>query len=90
MLDCDFFDRRGELEKISKKVLYTGQIDHFFDYRFGRLQYRTVQLDVEIIDTPNCQGNAVVNYTSADVTYALLNINTSSLSGMMSMPIPVR
>lgn len=69
MLDCDFFEQRGELEKISKKVLYTGPIDHFFDYRFGRLQYRTVQLDVEVFDTPNYQGNAVVNYTSADVPY---------------------
>jgi len=65
-LNCDFkeFDKSSASE-----VIYTGQIDEYFDYCFGRLEYRTVTFENEIIDTDNYQGNAVINYTERAVPY---------------------
>ena len=63
-LDADFFADRPYWESVAEKVLYTGPIDAYFDYRFGKLAYRTVRFETEVLDTPNYQGNAVVNYTS--------------------------
>ena len=54
---------------IADKMVFTGKIDQFYDYRFGQLQYRTVRFEQETIDTPNYQGNAVVNYTEREVPY---------------------
>lgn len=68
-LNCDFFENRQELEKQAKKVIYTGPIDRYFDYKFGALEYRSVRFESEILDCPNYQGNAVVNYTAYDVPY---------------------
>ncbi|MDE6435177.1 MAG: UDP-galactopyranose mutase [Lachnospiraceae bacterium] len=68
-LNCDFFDHREELEEIAERIVYTGAIDRFFDYKLGRLEYRTVRFETEVKDVPNYQGNAVVNYTSRDVPY---------------------
>lgn len=68
-LNCDFFDHRDELEALADKVVYTGPIDRLFDFRGGRLQYRTVRFETEVIDEPNFQGNAVVNYTSREVPF---------------------
>lgn len=62
----DFFERREELEKIADKIVFTGKIDEFFGYRFGKLEYRTVRFEAEELDVQNYQGNAVVNYTSHD------------------------
>lgn len=56
-------------EKVAAKTLYTGCIDEFFDYKFGALEYRSVRFETEILDKENYQGNAVVNYTSADIPY---------------------
>ncbi len=65
-LNTDYFDSREELDSIARKVIYTGEIDRFYDYRFGHLQYRTVNFETEILNgTPNYQGNAVVNYTDS-------------------------
>lgn len=69
ILGCDYLSNREELDAKAKKILYTGALDSFFGYRFGKLQYRTVRFETEILDTPNYQGNAVVNYTSANVPY---------------------
>ena len=55
--------------KIADKLVFTGKIDEFYDYQFGKLNYRTVRFEQEIIDTPNYQGNAVVNYTEREVPY---------------------
>ena len=55
--------------EIADKMVFTGKIDQFYDYRFGQLQYRTVRFEQETIDTPNYQGNAVVNYTEREVPY---------------------
>ena len=68
-LGCNYFDDRGELDSLSEKVVYTGPLDEYYGYRFGRLQYRTVSFETETLDTPNFQGNAVVNYTDRDVPY---------------------
>ena len=55
--------------EIADKMVFTGKIDQFYDYRFGQLQYRTVRFEQETINTPNYQGNAVVNYTEREVPY---------------------
>ncbi|MDE6648811.1 MAG: UDP-galactopyranose mutase [Muribaculaceae bacterium] len=68
-LDTDFFNSREYWESISDKIVFTGKIDEFYDYRFGKLEYRTVYFDTKVLDEANHQGNAVVNYTSADVPY---------------------
>lgn len=67
--NADFFDNRIYWESIANKIVFTGKIDEFYDYRFGKLNYRTVRFEQEIIDKPNYQGNAVVNYTEREVPY---------------------
>lgn len=56
-------------QEIAEKLVFTGKIDQFYDYQFGKLNYRTVRFEQEIIDSPNYQGNAVVNYTEREVPY---------------------
>ena len=68
-VNCDFFAHREELESIAEKIIYTGPIDAFYGYRFGQLQYRTVRFESEVLDTPNYQGNAVINYTDRETPY---------------------
>lgn len=65
----DFFDNRTYWENIAEKIVFTGKIDEFYDYRFGKLEYRTVRFEEEIHDCCNYQGNAVVNYTDKEVPY---------------------
>ncbi|NNS07617.1 UDP-galactopyranose mutase [Erwinia sp. JH02] len=60
--DVDFFENREVYEKSARKIVYTGPIDKFFDYRFGRLDYRSLEFNTEILETDNFQGSAVVNY----------------------------
>lgn len=67
--NADFFDNRTYWESIANKIVFTGKIDEFYDYCFGKLNYRTVRFEQEIIDKPNFQGNAVVNYTEREVPY---------------------
>lgn len=68
-LNSDFFENRKYWESIADKIVFTGKIDEFYDYRFGKLEYRTVRFDTETLDNPNWQGNAVINYTSAEVPF---------------------
>ena len=68
-VNCDYFAHREELDQIAEKIVYTGPIDQFYDYRFGKLQYRTVRFETETLDTPNYQGNAVVNYTDRETPF---------------------
>ena len=65
----DFFDNRTYWENIAEKIVFTGKIDEFYDYRFGKLEYRTVRFEEEIHNCCNYQGNAVVNYTDKEVPY---------------------
>ena len=60
---------KDDWQKIADKLVFTGKIDEFYDYQFGKLNYRTVRFEQEIIDKPNYQGNAVVNYTEREVPY---------------------
>lgn len=62
-LGVDFIENREELSSIADKIVYTGPIDAFFDYKLGYLEYRSVRFETETLDMPNFQGNAVVNYT---------------------------
>ena len=67
--NTDFFADRQYWESVADKIVYTGAIDEFFDYKLGKLEWRTVSFEEEVIDTPNYQGNAVMNYTEAEVPY---------------------
>lgn len=68
-LNTDFFKNRKNWESIADKIVFTGKIDEFYNYYFGKLEYRTVRFEIESLDTPNWQGNAVVNYTSSEVPF---------------------
>ena len=68
-LNADFFDDRQHWESIADKILYTGKLDEYYDYQLGKLEYRTVRFEEEILDMPNYQGNAVMNFTDAEVPY---------------------
>lgn len=65
----DFFENRNYWESIAEKIIFTGKIDEFYNYQFGKLEYRTVRFEEEIHNTPNYQGNAVINYTEKEVPY---------------------
>lgn len=68
-LNCDYFNNREELNKIAKKIIFTGTIDQYYNYQFGELEYRSVRFETEILDMENYQGNAVVNYTEYEIPY---------------------
>lgn len=73
-LKYDFFNAANPINhanwrEVADKLVYTGPIDQFFDYKFGQLQYRTVSFDTTIEDIPNYQGNAVVNYTEREIPF---------------------
>lgn len=68
-LNEDYLEHREELDALAKKVIYTGPIDAYFDYQLGALEYRSVRFETEVLDMPNFQGNAAVNYTDAESPY---------------------
>lgn len=68
-ISCNFFEQRAYWESLADHILFTGKIDEYYDYRFGKLEWRTVRFEEEIHDMPNYQGNAVMNFTDADVPY---------------------
>ena len=68
-LNADYFSDRVYYDSLAEKVVFTGMIDEYFDYCYGRLEYRTLRFENEIIDTDNYQGNAVVNYTEYEIPY---------------------
>lgn len=69
-LNIDFFNCREDMEKGARKIVYTGMIDQYYGYKFGVLEYRSLQFDTEVVeDTDNYQGNAVVNYTDSETPY---------------------
>lgn len=65
----DFFSDREYWTGVADRIVFTGKIDEFYGYRFGKLEYRTVRFEEEVLDMPNYQGNAVVNYTDREVPY---------------------
>ena len=68
-LKCDYFENRAELDALAEKVIYTGPIDAYFGYSLGTLEYRSVRFETELLDTPNFQGNAAVNYTDRETPW---------------------
>ncbi len=68
-LDTDYKTFIKDNEGIAKHIVYTGALDEFFDYKLGHLNYRTVRFETEVLDTPNYQGNAVINYTDDETPY---------------------
>lgn len=68
-LEIDYLEHKAELDALAEKVVYTGPIDAYFGYRLGALEYRSVRFETELLDTPNFQGNAAVNYTDAETPY---------------------
>ncbi len=67
--NADFFKQRSYWESVADKIVYTGAIDEYFDYKLGKLEWRTVSFEEEVLDVPNYQGNAVMNFTEAEVPY---------------------
>jgi UDP-galactopyranose mutase len=67
--NTDFFENREYFEIIAGKIVFTGKIDEFYNYRFGKLEYRTLRFETETLDCENYQGNAVVNYTEREIPY---------------------
>lgn len=67
--DADFFVNRSFWKSLAEKIVFTGKIDEYYDYRFGKLDYRSLTFEHKILNTPNYQGNAVMNYTDRDVPY---------------------
>ena len=65
----DYFEKKEEYDAMAEKVVYTGAIDAYFDYRLGTLEYRSVRFETEVLDTPNFQGNAAVNYTDSETPW---------------------
>lgn len=68
-LNCDYLDHKGELDCLADKVIYTGPIDAYFHYDLGHLEYRSVCFKTEVLDKPNFQGNAAVNYTDRETPW---------------------
>lgn len=68
-LGVDYLERREELNAMADRVIYTGPIDAYFGYRLGNLEYRSVRFETEVLNIPNFQGNAAVNYTDRDTPW---------------------
>lgn len=68
-LNTDFFDRKESYLREFPKIVFTGMIDQFFDYKLGKLEYRSLRFETEVINASNYQGNAVVNYTDSETPY---------------------
>ncbi len=69
LLNCDFLKNREELSQVADKIIYTGPIDAYYDYSEGELSYRSLRFETEVLDMPDYQGNAVVNYTDRETPY---------------------
>lgn len=67
--DVNYFDNRSTWNEIADKIIFTGKIDEFYDYKFGELEYRSLHFETEILNVSNFQGNAVVNYTEKEIPY---------------------
>ncbi len=68
-LNTDYLEHKSELDALADKVVYTGPIDAYFDYKLGTLEYRSVRFENELLDKPSFQGNAAVNYTDRETPW---------------------
>ncbi len=71
-LNCDYFECRDEF-KVKKKIIYTGPIDRYFDYRYGKLAWRSISLEKKVVDVEDYQGTSVMNYADLDVPYTRIH-----------------
>lgn len=69
ILNTDYLEHKDEYDAMADKVIYTGPIDAYYDYCFGHLEYRSVRFETELLNMPNYQGNAAVNYTDRETPY---------------------
>jgi UDP-galactopyranose mutase len=69
LLNTDYLEEKSKWDAMADRVLFSGPIDRYFDYCLGPLQYRSVRFETEVLDTPNYQGNAVINYTDRETPY---------------------
>ena len=67
--DINYFENKEHWNSLAQKVVFTGKIDEFYDYKFGSLEYRSLKFDTKLLEIENYQGNAVVNYTNAEIPY---------------------
>lgn len=67
--DINYFDHKEELNALADKIIFTGKIDEYFNYCFGKLEYRSLHFEHQYLDTSNYQGNAVINYTEKEIPY---------------------
>ena len=68
-LNIDYLQHKAELDALADKIVYTGPVDAYFDYKLGTLEYRSVRFENELLDRPNFQGNAAVNYTDRETPW---------------------
>lgn len=93
-VNCDFFARKEECLSLAKKTLFTGMIDEYYDYCYGRLEYRSLRFDTRVLDMKDYQGRAVVNYTGREVDYTRIiehkhfENNNSSLKTVITFEYP--
>ena len=69
LLNTDYLEEKDKFDQMAEKIVYTGPVDAYFDYKYGELEYRAVRFETEVLGTENYQGNAVVNYTEYEVPY---------------------
>lgn len=68
-LNTDYLENKSDLDYMAEKIIYTGPIDAYFDYKLGTLEYRSVRFETELLEQPNFQGNAAVNYTDRETPW---------------------
>jgi UDP-galactopyranose mutase len=89
-LNCDYFTNKEELDKISDKIIFTGMIDEYYEYRFGKLEYRTLKFEHETLDISNYQGTAVMNYTDEKTPFTRIIEHKHFEFGMQDKTIITR
>ena len=95
-LNTNYFEKKDFWNEISKKILFTGMIDEYYDYCYGKLEYRSLKFEIEKIEVDNYQGNAVVNYTDKDIPYTRIiehkhfEVDNNSEETIISREYPIK
>ena len=93
-LNEDYLEDRAKWDALADKVVYTGAIDAFFDYTLGNLEYRSIRFENEVLNIPNFQGNAAVNYTDREtpmpgIPYKALHSSHHLLDNTARLPASI-
>lgn len=89
-LNKDFFEQKDDYLKKYDRIIFTGQIDQFFDFQLGMLEYRSLHFETEILDIENYQGNAVINYTDRETPFTRIIEHKHFDFGMQSQTVITR